>query len=66
MYFLQTLASLLYRALCIDNEESTEEDPRIVTEHFFVTSPDCKYDHHSVHLCCTLITNYLKEIDFPP
>ena len=70
MYFSQTQASLhvtiLHRhaLLAVDNEESTEEEPKIVTEHIFVISSDCKHDHHSVQGCRALVANYLKEIDY--
>lgn len=60
MYFLQTQASLHVTIL-----QHHALLAGIVTEHFFVISPDCKHDHHSVHLCRTLIINYLEEIDCP-
>ena len=47
----QTQASLdvtvLHRhaLLAIDGEESSEDDPRTVTEHLYVISPDLTHDH---------------------
>ncbi|XP_031563965.1 uncharacterized protein LOC116299446 [Actinia tenebrosa] len=35
----------------IDGEESTPDDPAVITEHLYVISPDTKHDSHSVHNC---------------
>ena len=57
LYYGQTQASIhltiLHRhALSeIDGEESSEDDPRVVTEHLYVISPDLRHDHHSVQGC---------------
>ena len=70
MYFSQAQASIhvtiMHRhALAeIDGEESTEENPVIVTEHLFFISPDCKHDHHSVHRCREFVVDYLKQINY--
>ena len=67
-YYGQTQASLhvtvLHRhaLLAIDGEESSEDDPRIVTEHLYVISPDLRHDHHSVQGCRNNVVSYLKEI----
>ena len=71
LYFSQTQASIhvtiLHRhaIMNIDGQESTEDDPIIITEHLFVISPDCRHNHHSVHEVRTLISGYLKQIDCP-
>lgn len=70
MYFSQTQVSLhVTISQCdtlqaVDNKESTEENPRTVTEHIFVNSLNCKHDHHTVHTFHVLIANYLKEINY--
>ena len=37
--------------LAIDGEESSEDDPRTVTKHLYVISPDLRHDHHSIKGC---------------
>lgn len=70
-YFSQTQASIhitiLHRhaMLSVDGEDSTEDDPIVVTEHLFVISPDCKHNHHSVHEVGSLVAGYLNEINCP-
>ena len=64
MYYGQTQASIRVTVLHrhtfeIDGEQSTEEDPRIVTEDLFTISEDLSHDHHSVHACCVNVANYL-------
>lgn len=49
----------------VDGEDSTPAEPKIVTEHFFVISPDLKHDHLSVHHCSQLVAKYLNEIWYP-
>lgn len=69
-YYGQTQASLhvtvLHRhaLLAIDGEESSEDDPRIVTEHLYVISSDLRHDHHSVQGCRNNVASYLKEIGY--
>lgn len=48
----------------IDGEESSEDDPRVVTEHLYVISPDLRHDLHSVQGCRNNVVNYLKEIGY--
>ena len=48
----------------IDGGESSEDDPRVVTEHLYVISPDLRHDHHSVQGCQNNVVNYLKEIGY--
>ena len=67
LYFAQNQCSIhvtiLYRhaSLQCDGVESTEDNPKIITEHLFVISPDLKHDHHSVHQCRQLVADHLKE-----
>lgn len=71
LYYGQTQASIhvtiLHRHSLaeVDGEESTPTEPKIVTEHLFVISPDLKHDHHSVHHCRQLVAKYLNEIRYP-
>ncbi|CAC5378511.1 unnamed protein product [Mytilus coruscus] len=46
-----------------DGKDSTEEEPNIVTEQFFVISPDQKHDHHYTHCVQNLVSEYLKSIN---
>ena len=46
----------------VDGIQSTDENPYVITEHLFVTSPDCKHDCHSVHSAQKLMNGYLDEI----
>ena len=68
MYYGQTQASIRVTVLHrhalfeIDGEQSTEKDPRIVTEDLFTISEDLSHDHHSVHACCVNVANYLVAI----
>ena len=48
-----------------DGEDSSADNPNVVTEHLFVIPPDLKHDHHSVHHCCSLVAQYLTEIKYP-
>lgn len=59
--------SILHRhaVLEVDGVDSTEEDPNIVTEHFFVVSPCQTHDHHFTHTVQTLIADYLRSINCP-
>ena len=47
--------------LHLDGEESSENDPQIVTEHLFTISPDLRHYNHSVQGCRTNIVNYVKD-----
>ena len=61
LYFSQTQASIhitiLHRhaMLSVDGEDSSEDDPVVVTEQLFIISPDCKHNHHSVHEVRSLV-----------
>ncbi|CAG2192156.1 unnamed protein product [Mytilus edulis] len=46
----------------IDGEESTVENPSIITEQFFVFSPDESHDTYFTHDVRKLVTNYLSSI----
>ncbi|VDI41069.1 Hypothetical predicted protein [Mytilus galloprovincialis] len=46
-----------------DGKDSTAEEPNIVTEQFFVISPDQKHDHHYTHCVQNLVSEYLKSIN---
>ena len=46
------------------DEESSEDDPLVVTEHLYVISPDLRHDHHSFQGCLNNVVNYLKEIGY--
>lgn len=48
----------------LDGLESTTEKPEIVTEHFYVISPDEKHDQHFTHYCQKLISDYLNSISY--
>ena len=71
LYYGQTQASIHVTVMHrhslaeIDGEDSTPDNPKIVTEHLFVISPDLKHDHHSVHHCRTLVAKYLTQIRCP-
>ncbi|CAG2202023.1 unnamed protein product [Mytilus edulis] len=56
--------TLIYRLaiLEIDGEESTIENQSIITEHFFVFSPDESHDTYFTHDVRKLVTNYLSSI----
>ncbi len=45
-----------------DGVTSTEEDPHIITEQFFVISPDPSHDHHFTHAVQLLVSEYLQSI----
>ena len=68
LYFSQTQVSIhitvLHRhaMIEIDGEQSTQENPVVITEHLFTISPDTKHDHHSVHCARELMDDYLKKI----
>ena len=70
LYYGQTQASIhvtiLHRRTLseIDGEESSEDDPCIVTEHLYVIWPDLWHDHHSVQGCRNNVVNYLKEMGY--
>ena len=70
LYYGQTQASIhvtiLHRHALpeVDGEESSEDDPRVVTEHLYVISPDLRHDHHSVQGCRNHVASYLKEIGY--
>ena len=49
----------------LDGSDSTSEEPNIITEQFFVISPDLTHDHHFVHAVQQLIVDYLKSINCP-
>lgn len=51
--------------LSVDGEDSTEDDPIVVTGHLLVISPNCKHNHHSVHEVGSLVAGYLNEINCP-
>lgn len=56
--------SVLYRhaVLEYDGIDSTLENPHIITEQFFVISPDLIHDHYFVQHVQLLISQYLSEI----
>lgn len=70
LYYGQTQASVRVTVLHrhalphIDNEESSEDDPQVITEHLFTISPDLRHDPHSVQGCRNKVVNYLKDIDY--
>ncbi|XP_069104899.1 uncharacterized protein [Argopecten irradians] len=47
-----------------DGAESTEESPNIVTEHFFVISPDLTHDQYFTHAVQNLVSEHLKSIRY--
>ncbi|VDI16270.1 Hypothetical predicted protein [Mytilus galloprovincialis] len=47
-----------------DGIESTEEIPYIITEHFYVISPDQQHDHFFVHEVRKQIYEYLRSISY--
>ena len=71
LYFGQTQVSIYVTVLHrhsmkdIDGVDSSGDQPKIMTEHLFVISPDLKHDHHSVHHCRELIAQYLNKIKYP-
>lgn len=70
LYYGQTQASIhvtvLHRHALkeIDSEESSDEDPKLVTEHLFTISPDLRHDHHSVQACRQNVASYLQSINY--
>lgn len=56
--------SVLHRHACleVDGIQSTEETPKVVTEHFIVISPDSKHDHHFTHAVQQQVTDYLHSV----
>lgn len=46
----------------VDGIENSEEDPNLITEHFFVISPDETHDQYFTHHCQKLVSEYLKSI----
>ena len=67
-YFQKTEVSIhvtvihRHAILEVDGVDSSQEDPNIVTEHFYVISPDEKHDQHFSHHSQKLISDYLKSI----
>lgn len=49
----------------IDGVESTEQNPEIITEHFFVISDDQQHDQYFVHEVRKTISEYLASISYP-
>jgi hypothetical protein len=49
----------------IDGVESSEENPEIITEHFFVISNDQRHDQYFVHEVRKSISEYLSSISYP-
>jgi hypothetical protein len=45
-----------------DGIDSNEENPNVITEHFYVISPDLQHDHFFVHKVRKQILEYLKSI----
>lgn len=70
LYYGQTQASIhvtvLHRHALkeLDSEESSAEDPKLVTEHLFTISPDLRHDHHSVQACRQNVASYLQSINY--
>ena len=68
IYFQRTEISIhvtiihRYAILEVDGIESTVEDPYLITEHFFVISPDEKHDQYFTHHCQKLVSEYLRSI----
>ncbi|MES9904038.1 MAG: hypothetical protein ABW168_15355 [Sedimenticola sp.] len=58
--------SIIYRhaMLAHDGVNSTATDPHIVTEYFYVISPDEKHDNHFTLHAQKLISEYLKSINY--
>ena len=58
--------SVIYRhaILEVDGVESLPDIPFIVTEHFFVISPDDKHDQLFTEKVQTLIRDYLDSIQY--
>ena len=67
-YFQRTEVSIhvtiihRHAILEVDGIESTREEPNLITEHFFVISPDEKHDQYFTHHCQKLVSEYLKSI----
>jgi hypothetical protein len=57
--------SLIYRLLEVDGVSSTQDDPYIICEHFYVISTYEKHDHHFVKHVQKLISDYLQSISYP-
>ena len=47
-----------------DHVDSTEENPNIVAEHFFVVSPDPVHDNHFTYQIQKMISEYLESISY--
>jgi hypothetical protein len=69
-YFQKTEVSLhvsiIYRHAILeyDHVDSTEENPNIVGEHFFVVSPDPVHDNHFTYQVQKMISEYLESISY--
>ena len=50
-----------HAALETDGHDSTEDNPSIITEQFFVISPDPKHDHHFTHTAQGLVIDSLRS-----
>ena len=48
-----------------DGIDSLDDNPEIITEHFYVISPDQQHDQHFVHEVRKQIDYYLKSISYP-
>jgi hypothetical protein len=61
-----THVTLIYRhaLLALDGVESTNENPKVKTEHFFVISYDDKHDQHFTHFVQKEVSEYLKSISY--
>lgn len=70
-YFQKTEVSvhvtILHRhaVLALDGVDGTEESPIIVTEHFYIISPDLTHDQYFVHEARQQVSDYLKSISCP-
>lgn len=70
-YFQRTECSLhvtiihRHAILEYDGLESTEEFPEIITEHFFVVSPDLQHDNYFTSHVQKQIRDYLDSISYP-
>ena len=58
--------TLIYRhaILELDRVESTNENPKVKTEHCFVISDDDKHDQHFTHFVQKQVSEYLKSISY--
>jgi hypothetical protein len=67
-YFQKLEASihvtLIYKhaLLELDGVESTNENPKVITEQCFVISDDDKHDQHFTHFVQKQVSEYLKSI----